>query len=68
MNFILDRKVTISMVFLAITLLGVISYNQLKMELTPNAELPELYVQVSARTDLDPKYMESQRSEERRVG
>ncbi len=60
MNFILDRKVTISMIFLAITLLGVISFNQLKMELTPNAELPELYVQVSSRTDLDPKYMESQ--------
>ena len=60
MNFIIDRKTTISMIFLAATMLGIISYKQLSVELMPNAELPELYVSVSARYDLDPKYLESQ--------
>lgn len=46
--------------FLAITLLGYVSYKQLKVELLPNAELPMLYVQVNARAEVDPAYMESQ--------
>ncbi len=48
------------MLFLSITLLGYVSYKQLKVELLPNAELPMLYVQVNARTEMDPAYLESQ--------
>lgn len=60
MNFIINRKVTICMLFLALSMLGYVSYKQLKAELLPNAELPMLYVQVSASSDVDPAYMEAQ--------
>lgn len=46
------------MLFIASTLLGYISYQQLKMEMFPNAELPMLYVQVSSGIDVTPEYME----------
>lgn len=58
MKFIIKRKVLISMLFIATTLLGYISYQQLKMEMFPNAELPMLYVQVSSRIEVTPEYME----------
>jgi multidrug efflux pump subunit AcrB len=48
------------MIFLATTLLGYISYQQLDMEIIPNAELPMLYVQVNSRTDMTPEYMEQE--------
>jgi len=43
MKFIIQRKVLISMLFLALTVLGYISYKQLPVELMPNAELPFLF-------------------------
>lgn len=46
------------MLFIASTMLGYISYKQLKMEMFPNAELPMLFVQVSSRIDVTPEYME----------
>ena len=46
------------MLFIATTLLGYISYQQLKIEIFPNAELPMLYVQVSSRIEVTPEYME----------
>jgi multidrug efflux pump subunit AcrB len=58
MEFIINRKILISMLFLAVTMLGYISYRQLKMEIFPNAELPMLYVQISSRVDVTPDYME----------
>lgn len=58
MNFIINRKVLISMLFLAITMLGYISYQELQVELIPNAELPVNYVQISTRQDVTPDYME----------
>ena len=58
MKFIIDRKILISMLFVATSLLGYISYRHLKMEMFPNAELPMLYVQVSSRIDVTPEYME----------
>ncbi|MCK4919516.1 MAG: efflux RND transporter permease subunit [Bacteroidales bacterium] len=58
MNFIIKRKILISMLFIASTMLGYISYKQLKMEMFPNAELPMLYVQVTSRTEVTPEYME----------
>ena len=60
MNFIIKRKVFISMIFIGLTMMGYFSWRNLSMELFPNAELPELYVQISCRQDVDPKYMEDQ--------
>lgn len=48
------------MLFIALTLLGYVSYKQLPVELLPNAELPMLFVQVSAGQDMDPSYVESE--------
>ncbi|MFC2116310.1 efflux RND transporter permease subunit [Bacteroidota bacterium] len=58
MKFIINRKILISMLFIATTMLGYISYQQLKMEMFPNAELPMLYVQVTSRIEVTPEYME----------
>ncbi|MDR2038504.1 MAG: efflux RND transporter permease subunit [Bacteroidales bacterium] len=60
MNFLLNRRITISMLFIALTLLGYVSYKQLPVELLPNAELPVLFVQVSYQQDMDPTYVESE--------
>jgi len=60
MNFIINRKVLISMLFIGLTLLGYVSYKQLPVELMPNADLPMLFVQVTSRQEVDPTYMESQ--------
>jgi multidrug efflux pump subunit AcrB/ABC-type multidrug transport system ATPase subunit len=48
------------MLFVAATMLGYISYQQLDMEIIPNADLPVLFVQVNARTDMTPEYMEQE--------
>ncbi|MDR1673165.1 MAG: efflux RND transporter permease subunit [Bacteroidales bacterium] len=60
MNFLIHRRITISMVFIALTLLGVVSYKQLSVELMPNAELPNMYVSVTSRQDMDPSFVETQ--------
>jgi multidrug efflux pump subunit AcrB/ABC-type multidrug transport system ATPase subunit len=60
MNFIINRKVLISMLFFGLSMMGYFSWKNLSMELFPNAELPMLYVQVSSQLEVDPKYMESQ--------
>lgn len=48
------------MIFIGLTLLGYISYKQLPVELLPDAELPMLFVQVGALTQVSPQYMEQQ--------
>ncbi|HCC71713.1 MAG TPA: hypothetical protein DEQ09_11255, partial [Bacteroidales bacterium] len=60
MEFIIKRKTLISMLFIGLTLLGYISYQQLQVELYPNAQLPTLIVQVSSLLDVDPSYIENQ--------
>lgn len=60
MNFLLHKRITICMMFVALTLLGYVSYKQLPVELLPNAELPMLYVTVNAQQDMDPSYVESE--------
>lgn len=60
MKTIIHRKVLISMIFVAMTMLGVISYRQLSFELLPNTEYPVLFVQVVATSELDPKHMEQE--------
>ena len=54
------RPVTISMLFIALTLLGYVSYRQLPVELLPNAELPVLFVMAGSSQDMDPNYVESE--------
>ncbi len=60
MDFIIKRKTLISMLFIGLTLLGYVSYQQLQVELYPNAQLPTLIVQVSSVLDVDPSYIENQ--------
>ena len=60
MDFIIRRKTFISMIFLAMVLLGVISYNKLPMELYPTPEMPGMVVMVNASIEVSPEYMESQ--------
>lgn len=48
------------MLFIALSMLGYVSYKQLPVELLPNAELPMLFVQVSSGQDMDPSYVESE--------
>ena len=60
-QFVIKRKTFISMLFLGLVLLGIISYKQLPVELFPNAELPFLIVRVqSMGREVDPEYMEKQ--------
>ena len=60
MKSYIDRRVTICMLLVALTLLGYFSYRQLPVELLPNTEMPQLYVRASAQSDLTPSYMEQQ--------
>ena len=55
MKALINRKVTICMFFIGLTLLGYISYKQLPVELLPNAELPMLFVQVASATEVNPQ-------------
>lgn len=48
------------MLFIALSLLGYVSYKQLPVELLPNAELPALFVQVSSQQEMDPSYIETE--------
>ncbi len=48
------------MLFLAASMLGYVSWKQLKMEIFPNAELPMLYIQVSSMIECTPEYMEQE--------
>ncbi len=47
------------MLFVGFSLLGVISYKLLPVELFPNAELPFLIVQVGATQEVNPEYLET---------
>ncbi len=59
MQFIINRKTLISMLFIGLTLLGYVSYKQLRMELLPAADLPFLFVQANSARDADPEYLEN---------
>ncbi len=60
MTALLQRKVTICMIFIGLSLLGYISYNRLAVELLPNAELPMLFVQIGSASATSPQYLEQQ--------
>ena len=60
MKFLIHRKVTISMIFIALTFMGYISYRHLLMELIPSTELPVVTVNAYSQTFYDPKYIENE--------
>jgi len=60
MDFILKRRVLISMLFIGLSVLGYVSYKKLAVELLPNAEFPTLFVQVATPLEVDPSYIETQ--------
>jgi multidrug efflux pump subunit AcrB/ABC-type multidrug transport system ATPase subunit len=60
MDFILKRRILISMLFIGLTMLGYVSYKKLSVELFPNAQLPTLIVQVGTPLEMDPAYIEAQ--------
>ena len=60
MKAVINRKTLIGMAFLGLTLLGVVSYQNLSVELFPNAVAPQLIVQVNSALEVDPSYMEKQ--------
>lgn len=60
MTSLIQRKVTVCMIFIGLSLLGYISYNRLQIELLPNAELPMLFIQIAAASAVSPEYLEQQ--------
>ena len=60
MTALIQRKVTICMIFIGLSMLGFISYNRLPVELLPSAELPMLFVQIGSATATSPQYLEQQ--------
>jgi multidrug efflux pump subunit AcrB/ABC-type multidrug transport system ATPase subunit len=60
MDFILKRRILISMFFIGLMMLGYVSYKKLPVELIPNAQLPFLIIQVMTPIEKDPSYIETQ--------
>ena len=60
MDFIIKRRILISMLFIGLSMLGYISYQRLSLELIPNFQLPGMVVQVGTMLETDPSYIETQ--------
>src|SRR5512133_2140983 len=60
MEFILRRRILITMLFISLSMLGYVSYKKLSIELLPNPQLPTLIVQVGSAIEMDPAYIERQ--------
>lgn len=60
LKFVIGRKILVSMLFLGLSLLGVISYHLLPLEIMPGIEYPNLVLQVSSSVDINPEYFEKQ--------
>ncbi|MBS3807976.1 MAG: efflux RND transporter permease subunit [Bacteroidales bacterium] len=58
MKQLVRRKILVSMLFLALVVLGIFSYRSLPVELFPSAELPVLYLQVGYRSQMNPEFVE----------
>ena len=57
-RFVINRKIFVGMLFLGLSMLGIVSYRQLPLELMPNVEYPYLIVQVTSTSAVSPEYME----------
>ncbi|MFC1725282.1 efflux RND transporter permease subunit, partial [candidate division KSB1 bacterium] len=60
LNFVINRRVLVSMLFLGLSLLGLISYNQLSLEMMPEVDSPYLIVRINSSADMNPEYFEKQ--------
>ncbi len=58
MKQLINRKVMVSMFFVALTLLGVISYRSLQIELIPAMEYPVLFIRLMSPVERDLQYVE----------
>jgi multidrug efflux pump subunit AcrB/ABC-type multidrug transport system ATPase subunit len=58
MKYLINRKVLVTMFFVALTLLGAISYRSLSVELIPAMELPVLFIRVAVPVERDLKFVE----------
>jgi len=59
-QFVISRKTFISMLFLGLSMLGMVSYGYLPIEMMPNVAYPYLIVQVNRTGAINPEYMEKQ--------
>ena len=57
-RFLVRRPVLVAMLVIGLSLLGVISYTQLPLELLPSTELPQHLVTVTGTQISDPAYLE----------
>src|SRR5690554_7956996 len=60
MRQLIRRKVLVSMLFVGLSLLGVISYRALPVELLPAMEMPVLFIQLMAPVERDLKFVEQE--------
>ncbi|MFR9619917.1 MAG: efflux RND transporter permease subunit [Rikenellaceae bacterium] len=60
MRFLINRQITISMIFIALTFLGYISYKKLSMELLPSVEQPTCSISARGSGNYDPTYVEAE--------
>jgi multidrug efflux pump subunit AcrB/ABC-type multidrug transport system ATPase subunit len=60
LEFVIKRRIFVSMFFIGLSMLGYISYTNLELEMLPSVELPFLIVQVFGANESDPEYMEKQ--------
>ena len=58
LKFVINRRTLVSMLFLGLSLLGIISYRQLPLEMMPEIEFPNLIVQVTSTVEMNPEYFE----------
>jgi multidrug efflux pump subunit AcrB/ABC-type multidrug transport system ATPase subunit len=59
-QWIINRRVFVSMFFIGITMLGYFSYRQLPVEIIPSSDLPYLIISATGKTEMDPDYIEKQ--------
>jgi len=60
LKFVINRKILVSMLFLGLSLLGLISYHQLQLEMMPEIEYPYLIVRINSSVEMNPQYFEEQ--------
>ena len=58
MAALIRRRVAVSMLFVGLTLLGIVSYRQLPWELLPSVDFPFLVIEVLSPRDQDPRELE----------
>jgi multidrug efflux pump subunit AcrB/ABC-type multidrug transport system ATPase subunit len=59
-GFIVKRPVLVAMILAGLSLLGVVSYTRLPVELIPYTELPMLIVQINGPNDANPEFVENE--------